>query len=157
MLAALLFMRRMADLTRVSLIGEGHPDGAHAAQAPELPKGVALYEIAGPLFFGAAQKATSRMGATGGRTRVLIIRMDHVPAMDATGLVALESALAQLYKNGCQAILCGLQHQPAGLLYRAKIAETPGKLTIRPDLSAAIARAREIVDPSPPQSGDSAL
>ncbi len=157
-LAALLFMRRMAELTKVSLIGgEGHPNATHASQAPDLPKGVAIYEIAGPLFFGAAQRATSQMAATGGQTRVLIIRMDHVPAMDATGLVALESALAQLYKNGGQAILCGLQHQPAGLLYRARLGETPGKLAIRPDLSAAIARAREIVDTSTPHSGNSAL
>src|SRR5204862_55164 len=51
-LAALLFMRRMAEVTGVTLVGSGHPD----LDAP-LPRGVLLYEIAGPLFFGAAQPA----------------------------------------------------------------------------------------------------
>jgi SulP family sulfate permease len=160
-LAALLFMRRMADLTRVSLIGDDSSAAApHASQASQLvalPKGVAVYEIAGPLFFGAAQKATSRMWAPGRRAGVLIIRLEHVPAMDATGLVALESALAQLYKGGTRVILCGLQPQPAGLLRRAKIVEVPGKLAIRPDLTAAVALAREIVEPAVPQQHDSAL
>jgi SulP family sulfate permease len=157
-LAALLFMRRMAELTRVSLIGHGQPSAETedtapnlaAAGSPDLPKGVAIYEIAGPLFFGAAQKATSQLAETGGRTKVLIIRLDHVPAMDATGLVALESSLAQLSKSGCQTILCGLQRQPAGLLARARITEQQGKVSIRPDLPAAIARAREMVGRAAP-------
>ena len=155
-LAALLFMRRMAELTHVSLVGHGQTDPTVAAHAVDLPKGVSIYEIAGPLFFGAAQKATSQMKATADQTRVLIIRLEHVPAMDATGLVALESALSQLYKNGCQVILCGLQRQPAGLIARAKIVETPGKLAIRPDLTAAVAAARAIVEPAtPPRVEDS--
>jgi SulP family sulfate permease len=155
-LAALLFMRRMAELTRVSLVGEGHAPGPGSAPA-DLPKGVAVYEIAGPLFFGAAQKATSQMRATGGLNRVLIIRLDAVPAMDATGLVALESALGQLVQNGCRVILCGLQPQPAKLLQRARIQESPGKLAIRPDLPAAVAHAREIVESAPSQTPNSAL
>jgi SulP family sulfate permease len=148
----------MADLTRVSLIGD---DAVSMTQNPtpsvDLPKGVAIYEIAGPLFFGAAQKATSRMGMSGGRTKVLVIRLDSVPAMDATGLVALESALARLHRNGCQTILCGLQPQPARLLTRAGIVESASKVSIRPDLAAAIDRAREIVSGPTIHSGDSAL
>lgn len=155
-LAALLFMRRMAELTRVRLVGN---EGAapETAGPADLPRGVAVYEIAGPLFFGAAQKATSQMRATGGLTRVLIIRLDQVPVMDATGLVALESSLGGLFKNGCRVILCGLQPQPAGLLQRAGIEEIPGKLAIRPDLDAAISLAREIVQASPSQIANSAL
>jgi SulP family sulfate permease len=118
---------------------------------------VAIYEIAGPLFFGAAQRATSQLAATGSRTKVLIIRLEHVPAMDATGLVALESSLQQLHRGGCQAILCGLQRQPAALLARAKIVETAGKLSVCPDLAAAILRAREMVAGQPPHAGHSAL
>lgn len=160
-LAALLFMRRMAELTRVSLVAAGEiggaPDAHLTAAAKDLPRGVAIYEIAGPLFFGAAQKATSQLAATGSRTKVLIIRLEHVPAMDATGLVALESSLAQLHRGGCQAILCGVQRQPAGLLARAKIVETAGRLSVCPDLPAAIRRAREIVGGPPPHAGHSAL
>ena len=69
--------------------------------------------------------------------------------MDATGLVALESALGQLAKSGCRAILCGLQQQPARLVGRAKIADGPGKPKILPDLDAAIEAARrELVTPT---------
>jgi sulfate permease, SulP family len=155
-LAALLFMRRMAELTRVSLVG-GETAPGTPPPIPDLPPGVAVYEIAGPLFFGAAQKATSQMRATGTMTRVLIIRLDQVPAMDATGLVALESALTQLRNSGCRVILCGLQRQPAELLNRARIEEVPGKLAIRADLATAIAHSREIMAPSPPHIPDSAL
>ena len=52
------------------------------------------------------------LGAIGGRIKVLIIRLDHVPVMDATGLVALESAIATLSKHGCATVLTGLQAQP---------------------------------------------
>ena len=153
-LAALLFMRRMAELTHVSLAGdaEGSADAHHDEKVHALPQGVAVYAIAGPLFFGAAQKAIGRISTIGGRTRVLIVRLEHVPVMDATGLVALESALTQLRKTGCEAILCGLQAQPAQLLARAKIVEEPGRLRIRPDLASAEATARAIVAPVTPAS-----
>ena len=88
----------------------GAPDGrsgrgASTARAPpRIPGGaateVAIYDIAGPLFFGAAQKAMGSLGAIAGRLKVLIIRLDTVPVMDATGLVALESAIAALTKTG---------------------------------------------------------
>jgi SulP family sulfate permease len=151
-LAALLFMRRMAELTRVSLAGGGQGDSPPEIGLPPLPKGVAIYEIAGPMFFGAAQRATSRLSATSELARVLIIRLDKVPAMDATGLVAFESALGQLRRAGCQAILCGLQSQPAALLARAKIAGGPGLLAAYADLPAAVEAARQIVA-APPAEG----
>jgi SulP family sulfate permease len=167
-LAALLFMRRMANLTRTRLsghgassVGNGDDDGAvigvvvgdsSAASAggmaalPDSLRGkVAVYEIAGPLFFGAAQKAMSSLGAIAGRVQVLIIRLDHVPTMDATGLVALESAIAQLSKNGCVAILTGLQPQPRHLLAKAQIQQQPWKLMIRPDMAGAISAAETLL------------
>ena len=105
------FMRRMAELTHGTLSGED--DGPAAAGEPrvELPEAlagqVAVYEIRGPLFFGAAQRAMGRIGRVSGRVRVLIMRLERVPTMDATGLVALESAIATLTKQGCVAILTG--------------------------------------------------
>jgi SulP family sulfate permease len=77
--------------------------------------------------------------------------------MDATGLVALESALARLHRSGCHTILCGVQRQPAELLARAGIVENVSKLSIRGDLPEAIARASEIVSGPMIQSSDSAL
>ena len=87
-LAALLFMRRMVEVADTRLSEVEHPDLPR-----HLPKGVFVYDILGPLFFGAAEKATAALNEVAGRAKVLILRMEHVPAIDATGLVALESAL----------------------------------------------------------------
>jgi SulP family sulfate permease len=142
-LAALLFMRRMAEITHARLTGEGgEGDGGGAvAVPPELQNQVAVYEIAGPLFFGAAQKAMGRLGA-GRDLKAVILRLDHVPIMDATGLVALESAIAALSKRGCLTILTGLQKQPAGLIGRAGLEHRRWRLGVEPDFSAALAAAR---------------
>ena len=120
-----------------------------ASGVHRLPDGlrgkVALYEIAGPLFFGAAQRAMSSLGAVAGRVAVVIIRLENVPVMDATGLVALESALIQLSKSGCVAILVGLQAQPQALLEKAQIQHRPWRLLIKPDLASALAAAEGLV------------
>jgi SulP family sulfate permease len=155
-LAALLFMRRMAAITRVRLTG--HEDGVHdvAGLPPGFDKSlrgkVAIYDIAGPLFFGAAQKAMGRLGSITGRLQVLIIRLDAVPVMDATGLVALESSIATLTKSGCVAVLTGLQAQPAALLERAGFKHRPWKLLIRPDLASGLDAARDLVEKGAPSS-----
>jgi SulP family sulfate permease len=150
-LAALLFMRRMAEITRTRLIagpamsGSGSGFGPGGGVPAALHGRLAVYEIAGPLFFGAAQKAMASLGAIAGRIEILIIRMESVPVMDATGLVALESAIAQLSKNGCVAILCGLQDQPRQLLERSQIKHKPWKLVIRPDFAGAISAAEGLL------------
>jgi SulP family sulfate permease len=121
-LAAFLFMRRMADVTHARLVGETqHPDIPGT-----IPRGVAVYEISGPLFFGAAQKAMAALEITGDDTRAVILLMDEVHAMDATGLVALESALAALRKHRCLAILTGVRVQPMSLLRKAHLPDREG-------------------------------
>jgi SulP family sulfate permease len=116
MLAALLFMRRMAEVAGVRLLGEHHEAGER------LPPGVLLYEIAGPLFFGAAQKAMSVLGAVTAGTRVVILDMRPVPVMDATGLVNLESVLKRLHAKGIAVAFVGVQPQPRRVLDRAGLA-----------------------------------
>jgi len=153
-LAALLFMRRMAELTEVKLSGH---DAAQAEPPPGLPAAlagkVALYEIAGPLFFGAAQRAMASLGRITGRIQVVILRLDNVPVMDATGLVALESAIDSLTKRGCITILSGLRQEPAELLERAGFRHKPWRLMMRADLASAVAAAEEIVAAGPRKTG----
>jgi SulP family sulfate permease len=146
-LAALLFMRRMAELTEGKLTAPEHE--AHADLPRPLAGKVALYDIAGPLFFGAAQKAMANLGLVSGRIQVVILRMGNVPVMDATGLVALESAIAGLTKRGCITILSGLRQQPAELLERAGFRHKPWRLMLRPDFETAVAAAEEIVAANP--------
>jgi len=120
-LAAFLFMRRMAEVTEARLAEDTHPD----VPGP-LPPGVVVYEISGPLFFGAAQKAMAALEIVAGKTKAVILLMDEVHAMDATGLVALESALEQLRKQKCLAILSGVRDQPMALLKKARVPEREG-------------------------------
>ncbi len=148
MLAALLFMRRMAEISDAKLLHEG----THPELREPLPKGVALYEIAGPLFFGAAQKAMSSLNATAGQARAIILDVSAVPAMDATGLVNLESAIERLHKAHSLVVLAGVQRQPAKVLERAGLVDTPGRLVLCKTVQAAVAIASEHVGAEPPPS-----
>jgi sulfate permease, SulP family len=146
-LAALLFMRRMAEITDARLAGDHH-----AAVREPLPRDVLLYEIAGPLFFGAAQQAMSALDAIGRGTRVVILDVASVPAMDATGLVALESSLARLRQGRVLVILAGVQRQPGRVLAKAGIRPEEGQLALCPTVEAAITLARAAHDNAPPSS-----
>jgi SulP family sulfate permease len=115
-LAALLFMRRMAEVTHTRLADASHPD----LPGP-LPPGVVVYEISGPLFFGAAQKAMAALEIVAQETRVVVLLMDEVHAMDATGLVALESAIKPLSARKCLTILSGVRAQPSEVIRRGHV------------------------------------
>ena len=139
MLAALLFMRRMGEMASSRL----HRDTVHE-QYGELPKNMLLYEIQGPLFFGAAQKAMSALAQAAKVSTVVVLDLSRVPVMDVTGLVALESTLAQLEKSKALVVLAGLQAQPKELLTNADIVDVPDKLVFRSSVAEAIALAREV-------------
>jgi SulP family sulfate permease len=98
---------------------------------------VVIYDISGPMFFGAAQRAMATLGIVD-RARAVIIRMEGVPVMDATGLVALESAITELHKRGAQVYLIGPQAQPRQLLTNAGLVEKAGKLMFRDGLDEAL-------------------
>jgi sulfate permease, SulP family len=132
-LAALLFMRRMASLTKTDVF-EGE---SHASTGP-LPPGVVVYDIHGPLFFGAAQKAMGALGVVDQTARAVVLRLDDVPTIDSTGLVALESALDLLRRHGCMAVIIGLKAQPEGLLRKADV-EGRHEVRIARDLPEALA------------------
>lgn len=145
-LAAILFMQRMADVSGTRIIGEEHP----SVQLP-LPRGVLLYEIAGPLFFGAAQKAMSSLRTIERGVRCVVLNLQHVPVIDATGIVNLESALERLRKSGVFVILAGVQPRPREALERAGIVEESGRLVIRESFESAVALARAFVVVHHPQ------
>jgi sulfate permease, SulP family len=136
-LAAFLFMRRMAEVASVQLVGDEHPH-----LKVKLPRDVLLYEVNGPLFFGAAEIAMDALKAIGARPRALILYLGAVPAMDVTGLVALESALARLKQQGVFCIIVGLRPQPASVLQKAGVKEEPGRLHIVATLDEAAADAQ---------------
>jgi SulP family sulfate permease len=134
MLAALLFMRRMAVLTKVTL-------DTTAPEHFEMPAGVRIYDIAGPMFFGAANLALSTLETVGNDAKVVIINMRHVPVIDATGLVALEGVLDQLHRAHRKTILVGLQPGVAHSFDLAGIKRMPGRIAYAPDVETAISMA----------------
>ena len=138
-LAALLFMRRMAEVMQTRI-----DEGVHGEEAPlPLPRGVVVYNVDGPLFFGAANRAMEALHEIADRAKVVILRLDGVPAMDATGLVALESALERLRGNRALAIISGALPQPRSVLDRAGIGEQEGRLLIKPDFAGALDAATD--------------
>jgi SulP family sulfate permease len=141
-LAALLFMRRTAELTHSRIW-----DGSVAESEHDLPAGVLVFEIAGPLFFGAAQNAMSALNAVGSTTRVVVLALGNVPSIDATGLVALESALKRLQDTKKQVILAGPLPEPRRVFERADLPRHYAHVRFAPDLTSAIALARQLETP----------
>jgi SulP family sulfate permease len=153
-LAALLFMRRTAELTHSRIF-----DGTVNQSEHDLPPGVAVFEIAGPLFFGAAQNAMGALSAIGVKTRVVVLALGNVPSIDATGLVALESALKRLKDAKKQVVLSGPLPQPREVFERADLPRHYGHVRFSPNLAAAIALARELdaaAEPPPPSRSQAA-
>jgi len=136
-LAALLFMRRMAISTTVEL-----DSPAEHGLSVELPPGVRLYEVAGPMFFGAAKSAMEAIATVGsGSDHTFVLNMQHVPTIDVTGLVALESVLDRLFRSHIKVIFAGLTPEVAEMLERAGIKRDPGRLAYSPDVETAISMA----------------
>lgn len=135
-LAALLFMRRMAEVSNVRLVDQ-HP------LVTGLPKDVLVYEVAGPLFFGAAQKAMSALQRVPTGISAVLLDLSAVPVMDATGLVALEGTVDRLQKMGIYVILAGVQVQPLQVLAKSGIHERGDRIAVYGSMERAVAAARE--------------
>ena len=145
-LAALLFMRRMIEISGARLIGELHP----SSDEP-LPPGLIVYEIAGPMFFGAAHKATSQlMNVDRKKTSMVLLDLSAVPAVDATGIFNLQSAIDRLESAGIEVALCGLQSQPARALAKAGVVGEGGRVQSYAHVHDAIGVARRrLAHPGP--------
>ncbi|MEY3218859.1 MAG: hypothetical protein RIT27_216 [Pseudomonadota bacterium] len=132
-LAAMLFIRQMAELTGAELIG--HRD--HERNI-DLPDHVLIYDINGPLFFGAAEKAMKTLQIVNLDVRVLILDMRDVTLMDVTGMMALETLIEDLNKNGILVIISGLQPRLILRLRKAGIRKKIGHILFSQDINEAI-------------------
>jgi SulP family sulfate permease len=139
-LAAVLFMRRMAEITEARLVLD---DNSDAPPVP-LPRGVCLYQINGPLFFGAAQSALDALSATNATFQVLIVDLSRVPVIDATGFVALRNVLAALHRADKRVVLAGPLPRPHVLFERAGLLEDK-RVKIAGSLSEALGVAGGLV------------
>ena len=150
-LSAFLFMRRMAEVTNVTMITRELADGSSiddedaAALARSLPKRVVLYEINGPLFFGAAERFRNVLGEISQTPRVMVVRMRHVPAMDSTGIHALRELVRNGHKAKTVIILAEVLAQPLLVLRNSGLVDEIGTENIFDSLEEALDRAGQVV------------
>jgi SulP family sulfate permease len=150
-LAAVLFMRRMAEMTE----GRATLQSDSNERTNVVPDRVGLYEIDGPLFFGAAQNAMGALHASHGDSyEVLVLNLGRVPVIDGTGLVALDNAIATLRRQKKQVVVAGPLPKPRSIFDKARLEERHDGLTFAPDLDAAYAIAKRIVRESHPGGPD---
>lgn len=146
-LAAGLFIKRVTDTTQVAALDEQGAAGFGHEPITDLPHGVLVYRVFGALLFGAADKLDSVMRRAGTDTRVVILHVAAVTALDATALNALETLHAKLQRHGKHLVLSGPHTQPYVLMERAGFLASVGPENVAADLPAAVERARTLLAP----------
>jgi len=147
-LASLLFMRRMADVTDVRYVVDEYDDKEHLELIDKIktPENVSLYEINGPFFFGAADKFVNVIREIGTPTKILIIKMSNVPAIDATGYHALDMLYDICKKHHTELIMLNLQEQPINALGKYGFIDVLGEANICSNVEQAIERANALLE-----------
>ncbi|WP_428035363.1 C4-dicarboxylic acid transporter DauA [Amphritea sp.] len=132
-LASLLFMRDIAQMTKVTDVSDSRK------QVPEpLPEEWGVYKISGPLFFAAADRIFSEISFISAEKRCVILYMDAVPILDAGGLSALNHFLADKFKQGHFVIIADLQFQPLKNIAKAGLKPIEERLAFTPTLAEAL-------------------
>ena len=151
-LAAFLFMKRMAEVTNVTVVSREFDDGSAGADDTgaiyrrRVPDGVQVYEINGPFFFGAAEKFKDTLGRVARKPKVLVIRMRNVPAIDSTAMHALRDLVRRTRADGTVVLLCDVHSQPLVALERSGLLESLGEEYIFGDVDQALEAARGYVE-----------
>lgn len=140
-LAATLFIRRSITLTSTVKLSKSHDE-------LDIPHGIAVYDINGPLFFGTAKKAISTISYATPDVRVIILEMTEVYMMDVSAIIAIESIVKELSKKGIGLVISNLQPRMRLKLRRAGIRKQLGKVEFSRSLSHALARAAKMLPPA---------
>jgi sulfate permease, SulP family len=145
-LAALLFIKRVADTTTVTAVTddyvrEGH---VHILQNKPIPAYVRIFRIHGPFLFGTTDKLRPVLDSIDELPEIVVLRLRNMTALDATGLHAFEELAQALHSSGRHLLLCGARHQPAGLIARADFHRHIGEANVCAHIEDALKRAREI-------------
>ncbi|MGE3526966.1 MAG: SulP family inorganic anion transporter, partial [Gemmatimonadales bacterium] len=149
-LAAFLFMKRMSEVTNVSAVTreqeedrDDYDTDPNAARRRAVPRGVEIYEVNGPFFFGAAEAFKNTLGQVAGKPSVLIIRMRNVPAIDSTGMHALRDVVRRSRRDGTLVLLSDVHAQPMAALARSDVLDELGDEGVFGNLDDALNRARQ--------------
>jgi SulP family sulfate permease len=149
-LAAFLFIKRMADVTNVGAVKQemiDAPDGTMTADAEgvarrRIPEGVEVYEVNGPFFFGAADKIKDVLHFVAKKPKVFVLRMRNVPAIDASGIRVLDDLFGSFAHQGIRFLISGIHAQPLVALDRAGRLDKYGRENFVATLDEALETAR---------------
>ena len=154
LMAVVMFMRRIMESTNISVIRNqidmtADAESNHRDDTVNVAKGVEVYEIDGPFFFGIASKFDDVMHTIGEKSRVRIIRMRKVPFVDSTGLHNLENLIRASQKEGITVILSGVKDSVRETLVNAGIDRLIGAENICPNIHIAAERANQLAAEQP--------
>jgi len=147
-LAALLFIARVANTTTVSQVTDDYiEDGrVHILQDKDIPYYATIFRIHGPFLFGATDKILTITENMHKLPPIVIIRIRNMTAIDATGLFALEEVAKQLHSTRRTLILCGAREQPAQLMHQAEFQDVVGRENICANVQEALQRAEAVFE-----------
>lgn len=140
-LASLLFMKQMADVSGVQDWGyvDDEDDDPDHIELKKVPRNTKVYEINGPMFFAASDKFMYVISDT--NIDVLCIRMRNVPAMDATGVETLREIVNRCKKHNIAVVFSHVNEQPMAVMEKAGFVERIGKENFCDHIDAALQRA----------------
>jgi SulP family sulfate permease len=146
-LASLLMVKRISETSRITAVDEStETEGSHhSLVGKEVPDGVLIFRVFGAFFFGVVDKLDDELKRAKQEPEVLILRVRKVLAIDATGLQALEDLHAKLRAKGKHLILSAPHTQPLAAMENAGFIDRLGRENVCPHITAALARAREIL------------
>lgn len=147
-LAVFLFMRSMIKMSNVSyLLNENELNAPDAGVEDKraISRHIEVFEITGPFFFGAAYKFRDAIKIIEKKPKVLIVKMFHVPIIDATGLHTLRDVLNMCNADKIQLILTGVQPDVVAELRKSRLLFKIGKRYVTADMDTALQRSNEIL------------
>ncbi|WP_034921720.1 SulP family inorganic anion transporter [Gillisia sp. CAL575] len=150
-LSSFIFMKRMSEETtfentaHLLKYNEIYKEKLFEEEIPGIPKGILMYEINGPLFFGASQKFQEVITDLNFKTEVLVLRMRNVPFIDASGMNRLKEICLQFKENKTQIIISGANRKVKKELLKADAYSLIGKHNITDNIKIAIERARYLL------------
>lgn len=146
-LASLLFMKRMADVSNVNVTvmdaseeidDETEFDFVNESKRIQASESVQIYQINGPFFFGAADKFLEATNEIGNRTKILIVEMKNVPAMDATAVHAFRRMISMCVHKRIKIMISGINDQPLDTLKKAEVFDMLGEENFFEEIDDAI-------------------
>ena len=155
-MAVVLFVRQMEGMAHVKLLTpetDVEMEGSNSLRGKTVPRDVVLYRMQGPLFFAAADKLEAALRGSGGRPKIVVFRMRHVPGMDATGLRAFELAVEKMQRDHVHVLLTAVQPQPMKVMFASGLVDRIGLENICANIDQALERcARLLADGGTPPS-----